>query len=101
NAVTACNAVSSICGHLALPAVATLPAAVLTLADMLRDLSSGLLGEAITIKNQAVAMDKAIGRIISSTHPAKPGGKGAKDSIILEHAVETTAKLRAASFTEA
>ena len=33
-------------------------------------------------------MDKAIGRIISSTHPAKPGGKGAKDSIILEHAVE-------------
>jgi hypothetical protein len=98
NAVTACNAVSSICGHLALPAIATLPAAVLTLPDMLRDLSSDLLGEAVQIKNQAVAMDKAIARIIASTPPAKPGGKGAKDSIILEHAVETTSKLRSRGF---
>jgi hypothetical protein len=84
---------------MALPAIATLPAAVLTLPDMLRDLSSDLLGEAVVIKNQAVAMDKAITRIIASAHPAKPGGKGAKDSIILEHAVETTSKLRSAGFT--
>jgi hypothetical protein len=98
DAVNACNAVSAICGHMALPAIAALPAAVLTLPDMLRDLSSDLLGEAVVIKNQAVAMDKAIARIIASTHPAKPGGKGAKDSIILEHAVETTSKLRAAGF---
>jgi hypothetical protein len=45
-------------------------------------------------------MDRAISRIIDSTHPAKPGGKGAKDSIILEHAVEVTARLRAAGRTE-
>jgi hypothetical protein len=99
NAVSACNAVSSICGHMTLPPVAALPAAVLTLPDMLRNLSSDLLTEAIRIKNQAVAMDKAIARIIASTHPAKPGGRGAKDSIILEHAVETTSKLRTAGFT--
>lgn len=99
NAVNACNAVSSICGHMTLPAVATLPAAVLTLPDMLRDLSADLLGEAVRIKNQAAAMDKAIARIIDSAHPAKPGVKGAKDSIILEQAVETTSKLRAAGFT--
>jgi len=45
-AVNACNAVSSICGHLTLSAVATVPAAVLTLPDMLRNLSADLRGEA-------------------------------------------------------
>ncbi len=99
-AVNGCNAVAAICGHLPLPGVASLPAAVLGLPPMLRTLSADLLNEAVTIDHNAAAMGRAINRIIASTHPAKPGGKGAKDSIILEHAVETTDKLRAVGFAE-
>jgi hypothetical protein len=99
-AVNGCNAVSLICGHMALPAVASLPAAVLDLPNLLRGLSKDLLNESVEIKNQAAAMDKAIARIIASIHPAKPGGKGAKDSIILEHAIETTGKLRGKGFPQ-
>jgi hypothetical protein len=94
--VNACNAVASICGHMTLPAVAVLPAAVLNLPAMLRQLSADLL--AVTIDHDATALGRAVDRIIASTHPAKPGGKGAKDSVILEHAVEATAQLRAAYF---
>jgi hypothetical protein len=44
------------------------------------------------------ALGRAVDRINASTRPAKPGGKGAKDSVILEHAVEATAQLRNAGF---
>jgi hypothetical protein len=44
-------------------------------------------------------LGRAVDRIIASTRPAKPGGKGAKDSVILEHALETTKQLRLAGFT--
>jgi hypothetical protein len=44
---------------------------------------------------------RAIDRIIAYRHPIKqPHSKGAKDSVILEHAVETTAQLRSAGFAE-
>jgi hypothetical protein len=78
---------------------AFLPAAVLNLPRLLRQLSADLLAAAVTIDHNAAAMRRAVDRVIASTHPAKPGGKGAKDSVILEHAVETTAKLRTGGFT--
>jgi hypothetical protein len=44
-------------------------------------------------------MRRAVDRIIAHMHPVQgPHSKGAKDSIILEHAVEMTARLRAAHF---
>jgi hypothetical protein len=99
-AVNGCNAVASICGHMALPAVPSLPAAVLNLPTMLRQLSADLLAACVTIDHNAAAMRRAVDRIIAYTHPVqRPHSKGAKDSIILEHAVEMTARLRAASFT--
>jgi hypothetical protein len=97
-AVNGCNAVASICGHMALPGVAFLPAAVLNLPTLLRQLAADLLAAAVTIDHNAAAMRRAVDRMIASTHPVKPGGKGAKDSVILEHAVEMTSKLRTAGF---
>jgi hypothetical protein len=98
-AVNSCNAVASICGHMALPPVAFLPAGVLTLSTLLRNLSADLLDAAVSMDHDAAALGRAVDRIIASTHPAKPSGKGAKDSVILEHAVEATTQLRNAGFT--
>ena len=98
-AVNSCNAVASICDHMALPPVAFLPAGVLTLSTLLRNLSADLLAAAVSMDHDAAALGRAVDRIIASTHPAKPGGKGAKDSVILEHAVEATTQLRNAGFT--
>ncbi len=99
-AVNACDAVSTICGHLGLPAVPVLPAAVLTMPTLLRQLSADLLAACVTINHNAAALGRAVDRIISCTHPVKqPHSKGAKDSVILEHAVETTAQLRGGGFT--
>jgi hypothetical protein len=98
-AVNACNAVSSICGLLGLPAVPVLPVAVLTMPDLLRQLSADLLGACVRIDHDFTALDRAVDRIINQTHPVTgPDSKGAKDSVILEHAVETTSRLRAAGF---
>lgn len=99
-AVDSCNTVASICGHLALPAVAPLPAGVrLGLPTLLRQLSADLVAAAVTMDHHAAALGRAVDRVIASTIPAKKGGKGAKDAVILEHAVETTTQLRAAGFT--
>jgi len=98
-AVNACNAVASICGHLALPAVAVLPAGVLTMPALLRQLSTDLLATCVTIDNDGIALGRAVDRIIAYRHPVKqPHSKGAKDSVILEHVVEATAQLRNAGF---
>jgi hypothetical protein len=75
-AVNCCNAVASICGHMALPPVAFLPAGVLTLSTLLRNLSADLLAAAVSMDHDAVALGRAVDRIIASTHPAKPGGRG-------------------------
>jgi hypothetical protein len=98
-AVNSCNAVASICRHMALPPVSFLPAEVLTLSRLLRNLSADLLAASLSMDHDAAALRRAVDRIIASTHPAKPGGKGAKDSVILEHAVEATTQLRNARFT--
>jgi hypothetical protein len=97
-AVNSCNAVASICGHMTLPPVASLPARVLELPKELKKLSAALLDAAISMDHDAAALGRAVDRIIASTHPAKPGGKGAKDSVILEHALEATTQLRNAGF---
>jgi hypothetical protein len=100
-AVNACNAVAAICGHLALPVVAALPAGVLTMPTLLRQLSTDLLAACVTIDNDGLALARAVDRIIACRHPVKqPHSKGAKDSVILEHVVETTAQLRSAGFAE-
>jgi hypothetical protein len=100
-AVNACNAVAAICGHLALPVVAALPAGVLTMPTLLRQLSTDLLAVCVTIDNDGLALARAFDRIIAYRHPVKqPHSKGAKDSVILEHAVEATAQLRNAGFAE-
>jgi hypothetical protein len=100
-ALNACNAVAAICGHLPLPVVAALPAGVLTMPILLRQLSTDLLAACVTIDNDGLASVRAVDRIIASRHPVKqPHSKGAKDSVILEHAVETTAQLRSAGFAE-
>jgi hypothetical protein len=98
-AMNGCNAVASICGHMGLPPVAFLPpAVVLNLSTLLRNLSRDLLAEAVSMDHDFAALGRAVDRINASTRPAKPGGKGAKDSVILEHAVEATAQLRNAGF---
>jgi len=100
-AVNACNAVAAICGHSALPVVAPLPAGVLTMPALLRQLCTDLLAACVTIDNDGDALARAVDRIIAYRHPVRqPHSKGAKDSVILEHAVETTAQLRNAGFTE-
>jgi hypothetical protein len=98
-AVNSCDAVASICGHMTFPPIAFLPAGLLNLSTLLRNLSSDLLAAAVSMDHDAAALGRAVDRIIASTHPAKPGGKAAKDSIILEHAVEATTHLRNAGFT--
>jgi hypothetical protein len=99
--VTACNSVSAICTLLGLPAVAALPGGVLNMPSMLRQLSADLLAACETIDHNGPAMSRAIDRIVANKHPVKQdSSKGAKDSVILEHAVETTAQLRAAAFRE-
>lgn len=98
-AINACNAISAICGHLTLPAVAVLPAVVLTMPAVLRRLSTDLLAACVTIDHDADALVRAVDRIVASTHPVRqPDSKGAKDAIILEHAVQTTRQLRNAGF---
>jgi hypothetical protein len=99
-AVASCNAIASICGHMALPGVAPLPVGVLGLPDLLRQLSADLLAAAVVLDHDAAALGRAIDRVIAARVPAKPGGKGAKDAVILEHAVEMTTRLRKAGFTE-
>lgn len=100
-AVRAYDAVASACGHLGLGGVAALPTPAADLPGRLRQLSADLLGAAGLIDHNAAALGRAADRIIAATPPAKPGGKGAKDSIILEHVVETTASLRQAGFAAA
>jgi hypothetical protein len=50
--------------------------------------------------NNADPLKRAIDRVIAGTTPAKPGGKGAKDAVIIEHAIEVTRKLREGHFTQ-
>jgi hypothetical protein len=70
-AVNACDAVSAICGHLALPVVAALPKGVLDMPRLLRELSTDLLAACVTIDIDGLASARAVDRIIASRHPVK------------------------------
>jgi hypothetical protein len=97
-AVNSCNALAEVCGYLALPGVAALPPAALGLPGLLRQLSSDLLAAAIDLDYHAAGLGRAVDREVASRLPARRGGKGAKDAVILEHALEATGQLRAAGF---
>src|SRR5262249_15051524 len=90
SAIECCNAVAAACGHMGMPALAPLPMGTGTLPALLRQLSADLLAACTTMDHQAAAMSRAIGRIIASKLPARKKGTGAKDSVIVEHALELT-----------
>lgn len=96
SAVDSCNAVADVCAYLALPGVAALPAVALGLPALLRQLSADLLAAATSLDYHAGALGRAVDRVVASRLPAKKGGKGAKDAVILEHVLEATRQLRAA-----
>jgi hypothetical protein len=98
NTIDCCNAVAAVCGYMAMTAPAPLPLATGGLPAMLRQLSADLLAAAVAMDNNAAAMNRAINRVIASQLPARKGGTGAKDAVIVEHVVETTAQLRAFGF---
>ena len=53
---------------------------------------------AILLDKDVDALSRAFDRIMNAELPAKKGGKGAKDAVILEHALGLTRVLRAAGF---
>jgi hypothetical protein len=99
-AVESVTAVAEAWGHLGHPTLPTLPPQVLGLPDELRVLSRDLLDVAILLDKDASALSRALDRVINVVLPAKKGGKGAKDAVILEHALELIGALQAAGFTE-
>ena len=58
------------------------------------DLSETLRDAAILLDKDADALSRAIDRVIRAELPAKKGGRGAKDAVILEHAIGLTTALR-------
>jgi hypothetical protein len=99
-AIECCNAVAAACGHMGMAALAPLPTGTGTLPASLRRLSSDLLAACITMDHQATAMSRAVDRIIASRLPARKKGTGAKDSVIVEHAIELTRRLRDGGLTQ-
>lgn len=100
DAIETCENVASVCAHLGMTTPSPLPAGTGTLPASLRQLSNDLLTACVVIDHQADAMDRAGHRIIESRLPARKKGTGAKDSIIVEHAIELTRQLRKASFNQ-
>ena len=100
DAIECCNAVAAACGHMGMAALAPLPTGTGTLPALLRRLSADLLAACVTMDHQAAAMSRAVNRIIASRLPARKKGTGAKDSVIVEHAIELTGQLRNAGFTQ-
>jgi hypothetical protein len=90
DAIECCNAVAAACGHMGMAALAPLPTGTGTLPVLLRQLSADLLAACVTMDHQAAAMSRAVDRIIASRLPARKKGTGAKDSVIVEHAIELT-----------
>lgn len=72
----------------------------LQLPDRLKQLSQDVLQAAISLDKDSAALSRAVDRIIDSRLPARKGGRGAKDAVILEHAIELTHALRSAAFGE-
>jgi hypothetical protein len=87
NAVNSVGAVSAACAFAGLPALGPLPAGLATLPDRLKTLSKNLLDASILLDKDGDALSRAIDRIIDARKPARKGGQGAKDAVILEHAI--------------
>jgi len=99
-AIASVNAVAQAWGFLGVAGIPALPMHALPLPERLKDLSNELLDVAILLDKDADALSRAIERVINSKLPARKGGKGAKDSVILEHAIGLTDELRNAGFGE-
>jgi hypothetical protein len=100
DAIDCCNAVADACGHMGLPALAPLPVGTAGLPALLLQLSADLLDACVTMDHQAAALNRAVDRIIASRLPVRKKGTGAKDAVIVEHALELTGQLRRAGFTQ-
>jgi hypothetical protein len=97
-AVTSVDAVSDAWGFLGVAGIPPLPALAMSLPDRLKDLSEDLRNAAILLDKDADALSRAIERVIKAEKPAKKGGQGAKDAVIMEHALGLTSALRAVGF---
>jgi hypothetical protein len=97
-AVSCVDAVAQAWGFLGVAGLPVLPMHALPLPDRLKALSQDLLDAAILLDKDTDALSRAIDRVIHSQLPARKGGKGAKDSVILEHAIGLTDALRNAGF---
>lgn len=97
-AVESVNAVSEAWGFLGSTGLPRLPASAMNLPDRLKTLSEELRDAAILLDKDVDALSRAIDRVINAELPAKAGGKGAKDAVIMEHALGLTLALRAAGF---
>ena len=97
-AVNSVKAVSEVWNFLGVAGIPLFPPQPMPLPDRLRDLSKTLRDAAILLDKDPDALSRAIERVIQSQFPAKKGGKGAKDAVIMEHAVGLARELRAAGF---
>jgi hypothetical protein len=98
NAVNSVDAVSASCTFVGLSALGPLPADLPTLPDRLKVLSRSLLDASILLDKDSDALNRAIDRIINAVKPARRGGQGAKDAVILEHAVSLVDALLVGGF---
>jgi hypothetical protein len=99
-AVNSVNAVSEAWGFLGMAGIPSLPAAAMILPNRLRDLSKVLRDAAILLDKDADALSRAIDRVINVMRPMRKEGKGAKDAVIVEHAIGLTSALRVAGFAQ-
>jgi len=100
DAVNSVSAVAEAFRHLGFPGILSLPGSAPSLPNLPKDLSSELLNAVILLDKDREAMSRAVDRIIHSKRPARTGGKGAKDAMILDHALELARSLRQAGFVD-
>lgn len=98
-AVNSVSAVSDCCNVVGLTPIEARPADLPALPDRLRELSKHLLDASILLRNHCDALGRAVDRINNARKPARKGGQGAKDSVILEHAVQLVDALLESGFT--
>ncbi len=97
-AISRVNAVSEVWTYLGMAGLPLLPVAAMPLPDRLKDLSENLRNAAILLDKDADALSRAIDRVINAKRPMRKEGKGAKDAVIVEHAIGLTNALRGAGF---
>ena len=79
--------------------IPTIPSESSILPTELKNLSEQLLTTAIELDKDAEAFGLAIDRLIQAKLPAREGGRGVKDCLILEQSLGLTRALRAQRFT--